>query len=85
VALEREVVSWLQVRTCGETGPEKDLRGILVVDVSMLDDQIRYLGRRRRKSHWIATRPSIVPIANPFDEGKQETTRVCHFSGEAIV
>ena len=24
-------------------------------------------------------------MANPFDEGKQETTRVCHFSGEVIV
>jgi hypothetical protein len=24
-------------------------------------------------------------MANPFDEGKQETTRVCHFRGDAIV
>ena len=33
----------------------------------------------------MATRPSIVPMANPLAEGKQETTRVCHFSGEVIV
>lgn len=85
VALEREVVPWRGISAREENGSEKCIRGIFVINISILDDQIPCLGRCRRKSHWIATRPSIVPMANPFDEGKQETTRVCHLSGETIV
>lgn len=51
----------------------------------MLGDQMFCFGRLGAEPYWIATRPSIVPMANPLDEGKQETTRVCHFRGEAIV
>lgn len=35
----------------------------------------------------MATRPSILPTANPLvgEAVKHETTRVCHFSGDCIV
>ena len=36
-------------------------------------------------TYWIATLPSILPTAKPFAAGKQETTLVCHFNGDAIV
>lgn len=36
-------------------------------------------------THWMATRPSMLPTAKPFALGKQETTRVCHLSGDERV
>ena len=42
-------------------------------------------GRGGRNTHWMATRPSILPTAKPFALGKQDTTRVCHFSGDTRV
>lgn len=33
----------------------------------------------------MATRPSTLPTAKPFADGKHVTTRVCHLSGDIIV
>lgn len=35
--------------------------------------------------YWMATRPSILPTANPPPVVKQETTRVCNFKGLSMV
>lgn len=42
---------------------------------------------KKQATHWMATLPSMLPMAKPlfWEEVKQETTRVCHFSGETMV
>jgi hypothetical protein len=37
------------------------------------------------QTHWMATLPSTLPTVYASPDGKQETTLVCHFSGESIV
>ena len=39
----------------------------------------------RKKTHWIATLPSIEPRAYPSALGNREIVLVCHFNGEVTV
>lgn len=60
---------------------------ILIFDVSI--NETRQLHRAWdatfAEAYCMATRPSILPIANPFAAGKHAIVRVCHFRGETRV
>lgn len=68
-------------------GEAKSLPVVLIFYVSLNPSQRLKGAWRRTKTYWIATRPSILPTANPefWDAVKQDTTRVCHFRGDTMV